>query len=132
MKHVSLEFYENCVYGKHKRVIFLRVGKQKKSEKLELVHTYVWGSTQVQSLGGSHYYVTFIDDETIKTWVYCIRQKFDVFNTFKKWKDLAENETRKRLKCLRSDNGGEYCNKEFDSYYSHNEIRREKIVPGTP
>ena len=27
LKHVRLEFHENCVYGKHKRVIFLRVGK---------------------------------------------------------------------------------------------------------
>ena len=43
--------------GKHKRVRFLRVGKQKKSEKLELVHTNVWGLSQVQSLGGSRYYV---------------------------------------------------------------------------
>ena len=62
----------------------------------------------------------------------CSRNKYDVFDTFKKWKALAENETGKRLKCLRSDNGGEYCSKEFDSYCSHNGIRREKTVPGTP
>ena len=66
MKQVSLEFCENCVYGKQKKVIFLRVGKQKKSEKLELVHTNVWGLAQVQSLGGSRYYVTFIDDASRK------------------------------------------------------------------
>ena len=45
---------------------------------------------------------------------------------------MAENETGKRLKCLRSDNGGEYCSKEFDSYCSHNGIHREKTVPRTP
>jgi transposase InsO family protein len=45
---------------------------------------------------------------------------------------LVENETRKRLKCLRSDNGGEYCSKDFDDYYSYHGIRREKTVPGTP
>ena len=66
MKHVSLKFCENCVYVKQKRVIFLKVGKQKMSEKLELVHTYVWGLDHVQYLGGSRYYVTFIDDATIK------------------------------------------------------------------
>lgn len=27
LKQIDLEFCENCVYGKHKRVIFLRVGK---------------------------------------------------------------------------------------------------------
>ena len=73
LKQVSLEFYENRVYGKQKRVRFLRVGKQKKSEKLDFVHIDVWGPAQVQSLGGSRYYVTFIDDATRKNWVYCIR-----------------------------------------------------------
>ena len=73
LKQVSLEFCENCVYGKQKRVIFLRFGKQKKNENLELVHTDVWGVAQVQSIGGSRYYVAFINDATIKAWVYCIR-----------------------------------------------------------
>jgi hypothetical protein len=95
------------------------------------VHTYVWGQTHVSSLVGSCYYVTFIDDATRKTWVYCIRQKYDVFYNFKKWKDLVENETGKRLKCLRSKNGCEYCNKEFDDYYSYHGIRRENTVLGT-
>ena len=62
------------------------------------MHTDVWGPTQVSSLGGSHYYITFIDDATRKTWVYCIRQKSDVFNTFKKWKSLVENKTRNKSK----------------------------------
>jgi hypothetical protein len=75
LKQIDLDFCEHCVYGKHKRVIFLRVKKEKKSERLELVHTDVWGLTHISSLGGSHYYVTFINDATRKTWVYCIRQK---------------------------------------------------------
>ena len=66
LKKVGLEFSENCVYGKQKRNRFLRVGKQKKSEKLDLVHKYVWGLDLVQSLSGSHYYVTFFYDATIK------------------------------------------------------------------
>jgi hypothetical protein len=131
LKQIDLDFCEHCVYGKHKRLRFLKVRKEKKSEKLELVHTDVWGSAQVSSLGGSRYYVTFIDDATRKTWVYCIRQKSDVFDTFKKWKALVENETRKRLKCLGSENGGEYCSKQFDDYCSYHGIHREKTIPRT-
>ena len=92
-KQIDLDFCEYCVYRKHKRVRFLRVEKEKKSKRLDLVHTYVWGPTQVSSLGGFCYYVTFIDDATRKKLVYCIRKKYDVFYTFKKWKDLVENET---------------------------------------
>ena len=57
--------------------------------------TSVWGLAQVKYLGGSRYHVNFIDDVTRKTWVYCNRQKSNVFATFKKWKDLVENETKK-------------------------------------
>ena len=96
------------------------------------MHTDVWGPSQVSSLSGSRYYVTFIDDATRNTWIYCIQNKSDVFDTFKKWKDLVEIETGKKLKCLRSDNRGEYCSKEFDRYCSEHGIRREKIVPRTP
>ncbi|KAH9300846.1 hypothetical protein KI387_012429, partial [Taxus chinensis] len=44
---------------------------------------------------------------------------------------LIENETGLKLKCLRSNNGGEYCNNEFDDYYSKNGIHRKKMVPRT-
>ena len=95
------------------------------------MHTDVWGPAQVSSLGGSLYYVTFIDDATRKVWIYFLRQKSDVFETFKKWRSLVENEIGKKIKCLRSDNGGEYCSKEFENYCSSNGIRRQKTVPRT-
>ena len=110
----------------------MKTGKEKRSERLELAHTDVWGIDQVSSLSGSHYYVTFIDDVTRKVWVYFLRHKFDVFQTFKKWKCLVENETGKKLKCLRSDNGGEYCSDEFEDYYFTNGIHRQKTIPRTP
>ena len=47
-----------------------------------------------------------------------------VFQNFKKWKFSVENETGKRLKCLKSDNGGEYYSHEFEYYFSTNGIYR--------
>ena len=70
LKCVNMGFYESCMYGKQKRVSFVKTGKEKKSKRLELAHTDVWGPSQVSSLGGSHYYVTFIDDATRKLWAY--------------------------------------------------------------
>ena len=45
---------------------------------------------------------------------------------------MVENETTKKLKCLRSNNGGEYCSNEFENYFSYHGIHRQKAVPGTP
>ncbi|KAK3017333.1 hypothetical protein RJ639_005486 [Escallonia herrerae] len=53
MKNIQLDFWEGCVYGKQKRVSFRRDGKEKKIERLELVHTDVCGPTTVKSLGGN-------------------------------------------------------------------------------
>lgn len=45
---------------------------------------------------------------------------------------MIERETRKKLKCLCSDNGYEYTSKEFDAYYMRHDIRHEKIVLRIP
>ena len=95
---VDLDFCEDCVYGKPKRVSFLKDGRELKTERLELVHTDVWGPSTVKSLGGSQYYVTFIDDATRKVWIYFLKHKSEVFETFKKWKVLVENEAGVKLK----------------------------------
>lgn len=43
LKCVNMDFCESCVYGKQKRVSFVKTGKENKREKLELVHIDVWG-----------------------------------------------------------------------------------------
>ena len=44
---------------------------------------------------------------------YILRNKSKVFDRFKEFKALVENETEKKIKVLRTDNGGEFCKKEF-------------------
>ena len=68
------------------------------------------------SMGGHEYFVTFIDDATRKVWLYFIRRKDEVFGAFQKSVALVENETGKKLKSLRSDNGGEYSPKYFRNF----------------
>ena len=114
LKCVNMDLCEIHVYGKKKRVNFVKSGKGKKSERLELMHTNVWRTAQESSIGGSHYYVTFINNATRKLWVYFLRQKSNVFQAFKKWKCLVENETSKKLKCLCLNKDDDYCSHEFE------------------
>jgi hypothetical protein len=86
----------------------------------------------VRSLGGSLYYVTFIDDYSRKTWLYLLKSKDEVFNKFQKFKAEIENLTNKKIKTLRTDNGGEYTLKEFVAFCELAGIRRELIVPHNP
>ena len=45
---------------------------------------------------------------------------------------MVERETGKLLKCLRTNNGGEYTSNQFKGYCSKHGIRHERTVPGTP
>jgi transposase InsO family protein len=62
------------------------------------------------------YYVSFIDDYSHKNWIYFIKSKDEVFSKFKEFKALIENLSERKIKILRSDNGGEYTSKEFVSF----------------
>ena len=67
-------------------------------------------------VGGHEYFATFIDDATRKVWVYFIKRKDEVFCAFQKFVALVENQTGKQLKCLCSNNGGEYVSKIFRKF----------------
>ncbi|KAE8683538.1 hypothetical protein F3Y22_tig00111200pilonHSYRG00002 [Hibiscus syriacus] len=132
LKNIDVRLCKDCIFGKQKKVSFAKIGKTPKAEKLELVHTDVWGPSPVPSLAGSLYYVTFIDDSTRKVWVYFLKKKSKVFDTFKKWNAMVENETGLKVKRLRSDNGGEYRNRRFRDFCANNGIKMETAVLMTP
>jgi len=97
---------------------------------LELVHIDVWGKASVPSLGGSLYFVTFIDDSSRKVWVYFLKHKSNVFEVFKKWLAQFENESGQKLKCLKSDNGVVYYDVKFEEFCTSQGVRRAKMVLG--
>ena len=85
----------------------------------------------MKTLGGALYFVTFIDDCSRKLWVYVLKTKDQVLGVFKQFQASVERETGKKLKCIRTDNGGEYCGP-FDEYCKHQGIRHQKTPPKTP
>ena len=57
----KLKFCEHCVLGKKTKVKFGTAIHRTKGI-LDYVHTYVWGLSKNASLGGKHYFVSFVDD----------------------------------------------------------------------
>ena len=87
---------------------------------------------EVETLGGSRYFVTFIDNASQKVWTYFLKRKDQVFQYFKRFHAMVERGTGKSLKRLHNDNRGEYTSREFKNYCSEYGIKHEKTVPGTP
>ncbi|KAJ0551653.1 putative RNA-directed DNA polymerase [Helianthus annuus] len=122
---------EGCLLGKHTRTPFTSHSWRAKA-RLELVHADLCGPMQVQSLGHSLYYFLLIDDLTRMSWVYFLSKKSEAFDKFKVFKQLVEKQCQGFIKVLRTDRGGEFCSKEFNSFCEEQGIRRELTTPHTP
>ena len=127
----DLNFYEHFLYGKKNRVK-LPSGATRKKEILQLIHNDVFGFVPSPSLGGSLYYVIFIDDLSRDTWLYFLKNKSQFLRKFKEFKDLMENQIGKQIKMLIIDDGGEFCEKDFDQLYKQCGIEQQKEIPYMP
>eukprot|EP00253_Pinus_taeda_P007806 PITA_07806 len=99
---------------------------------LDLIHSDVSGRMSHVSLSGYEYYVLFIDDHSRRTWIYFLKTKSEVFKRFQEFRALVETQTGRKIKSLRSENGGEYTLGEFVDYCAEAGIRREFTVPYNP
>jgi len=96
---------------------------------LDIIHSDVCGPMATTSLSGYVYYVSFIDDYSRKSWVDFLKSKDEVFGKFKEFKALIENHFEKKIKTLRSDNGGEFTSGEFNDLCKRSGIKRELSTP---
>ncbi|WVY99308.1 hypothetical protein V8G54_025378 [Vigna mungo] len=101
-------------------------------ERLEVVHSDICGPLDVPTLAGNRYFVTFVDEFSRMIWVYFIKQKSEVLETFKYFKKLTEKEIEKSLKLLQTDGGDEYTSREFEDFCQENDIVHEVTAPHTP
>ena len=92
---------------------------------LYMIHSYLIGPLPTPSYGNSCYVLTFIDDFSRYCWVYFLKQKSEVFETFKVFKDLVENMSGNKIKVLRNNNGKEYVNKNLQYICHENGIQMQ-------
>ena len=128
----ELDFCEHCIIGKSHKLSFPKAKHMTKGIP-EYVHSDLWGSPSTpDSLAGNKYFVTFIDDFSKKVWIYFLKTKDEVFSKFREWKAEVETKTEKEVKCLRTNNGLEFCNNLFDEYCKKVGIKRHIICTYTP
>ncbi|CAL1392755.1 unnamed protein product [Linum trigynum] len=132
LDHVHLKKCVDCLAGKQNRVAFKSSIPSRAKNVLDLVHSDLCEpDVNVKSLGGARYFVTFIDDHSRKTWVYTLKTKDQALDVFKQFLALVERETGKKLKCIGTDNGGEYKGP-FAIFCKEHGIRQQFTPPKTP
>ena len=116
-----------CVTGKLARQPF-PLSESRSSKRLELVHADLCGPLEERSFSGSRYVLLLKDDYSRKMFGYFLATKSDVFKHFKEFTLRAEIETGEKLKCIRTDNGTEFCNKQMNEFLAERGIKHERTV----
>jgi len=81
------------------------------------------------SFGGNYYALVIIDDYSRFTWTLFLTHKRDVFHAFKKLAKIIQN---LKIAYIRSDHGGQFENKDLESFCDENGIEHNFSAPRTP
>ncbi|GJR77276.1 retrotransposon protein, putative, ty1-copia subclass [Tanacetum coccineum] len=127
----SFEKYVSCMSGKMARKPYSHQVERVK-DLLGLIHTDVCGPFRTFSRQGASYFATFTNDFSRYGYVYLLKNKHEVFETFKVFQKEVENQLGKTIKLLRSDRGGEYMSQEFLDHLNEHEIIAHRTPPYTP
>ena len=124
--------YVTCTMGKltqkpHKKVTHIQAKRP-----LGLLHMDLCGPMPVRSLGGAKYLYAIVDEYSKYVDAYTIKNKAETFECFKEYLNIYENELGSKIKRVRSDNGREFVNSEFEDLFRAKGIRHQKTIPYNP
>nr|GEW79911.1 zinc finger, CCHC-type [Tanacetum cinerariifolium] len=105
----DIKSFEKCVAFMSSKMARKHYSHQVERAKdlLGLIYTDVCGPFKIMSRQGAYYFVTFTDDFSRYDYVYLLKHKHEVFETFKVFQKEVENQLRKTIKSLRFDRGGD-------------------------
>ncbi|GJU98189.1 retrotransposon protein, putative, ty1-copia subclass [Tanacetum coccineum] len=121
----------SCMSGKMARKPYSHQVERAK-DLLGLIHTDVCGPFRIVSRQGANYFITFTDDFSRYGYVYLLKHKHEVFETFKVFQKEVENQLGKTIKSLRFDRGGEYMSQKFLDHLKEHGIIAHHTLPYTP
>ncbi|GKB86791.1 retrotransposon protein, putative, ty1-copia subclass [Tanacetum coccineum] len=115
LNSTDLKAFEKCVPCMSEKMARKPYTHQLERAKdlLGLIHTDVYGPFKIMSRQGASYFATFTDDFSRYGYVYLLKHKHEVFETFKLFQKEVENQLGKTIKSLHYDRGGEYMSQEF-------------------
>ena len=99
--------------------------------QLEKIHLDTVGPLQ-QSIEKFRYFVTIVDEVTRYLSIILVSHKSQITVKVIKWIRYWENQLQKRVRCVKSDNGGEFCNQRFLKFTQDRGIKHEKSNPRQP
>jgi transposase InsO family protein len=141
MKHLFPDLFSNilifdlkcetCILAKSHRATY-PLSMNKSMVPFALIHSDVWGPSPISTISSFRWFVIFVDDCTRMTWLYLLKHKNEVLSTFQSFRTMVQTQFSAKVQIFRSDNGGEYVNHQFQTYFQHHGLIHETSCPQTP
>ena len=81
----------------------------------ELIHSDVWGPSPVGSIGGSQYFVIFIDDYFRYSWIFPMKYRSEILPIYSNFAKMVETQFSIFIKTFRSNNALKYTQYAFQA-----------------
>ncbi|CAI5458135.1 unnamed protein product [Closterium sp. Yama58-4] len=102
------------------------------SEPFETLHLDVWGPASRLGPERESFFLVVADDSSRYTTVFPLAKKSDVTSTLIRWLLATESTRRRRVSCLHSDRGGEFCSGILARFCAEQGITQSWTLPDSP
>lgn len=121
-----------CIKGKMSRIPFPKKSNSKTSQVLDLIHADVGCVPNTPSPSGTKYFLTLIDDYSRFIEIYFMKCKSEVASCIKEYATKVENQFGRKIKRIRSDQGGEFSSNELTRFYKAEGIQVQYTAGYSP
>ena len=102
----------SCQLGKQP-VLPFNTSESISTNIFDLIHSDIWGPSSVSSIGGSRYFVVFVDDYS--SWIFNMKHHSELLQVYSNFAKMVKTQFSKRIKIFRSDNALEYTQYAFQA-----------------
>ncbi|KAL6621206.1 hypothetical protein ACP70R_033638 [Stipagrostis hirtigluma subsp. patula] len=131
LDHVD-QLCDVCVTTKQRRAPFPKKSSYRARNPLDLIHGDVCGPITPATPGGRRYFLLLVDDHSRYMWVVLMSGKGDAAASVRRIQATAEAECGRKLRTIRTDNGGEFTSTEFARHCEDSGVQRQFTVPYSP
>ena len=113
LDHVD-QVCDACLIGKHQRTPFPQRALSQSTEVLQLLHGDICGPIVPLMPNGNCYFLLLVDDYSRYMWIALLPSKDATATAIKRIQAAVERKTRKLVRTLRIDRGGEFLARDFE------------------
>ena len=102
----------SCQLGKQPILPF-NTSETVSTDIFDLIHSDVWRPSSISSIGGSRYFIVFVDNYSRYSWIFHMKHHSELLQVYSNFAKMIETQFSKHIKKFRSDNALEYTQYDF-------------------